>query len=120
MPSRIVTYVHRPKRPPRKRKAVALKVPAVVAARSAGNRQTPPPVDDKPEPAAPPPANDDNPTAPAPPAAKSAIVTRASRKRAKRHRMEQAHDDDPEADARVKAFLARMVRPGGALPPERS
>jgi hypothetical protein len=24
--------------------------------------------------------------------------------------------DDPEADARVKAFLAQMVRPGGALP----
>jgi hypothetical protein len=29
------------------------------------------------------------------------------------------HDDAPEADARVKAFFARMVRPGGALPPEK-
>jgi hypothetical protein len=24
---------------------------------------------------------------------------------------------DPEATARVKAFLARMIRPGGPLPP---
>ena len=30
MPSRIVSYVHRYKRPPKKRKAVALDVPAVV------------------------------------------------------------------------------------------
>ena len=110
MPSRIVTYVHRPKRVPRKRKAVAVKVPAVVAARSGGNRRRPPPVDDdQPEPAAPPPANDDTPTEPAPPAAKSAIVTTASRKRTKLLRAELP--DDPEAEARVKAFLARMVRP---------
>ncbi len=122
MPSRIVTYVHRPKRPPRKRKAVALQVQAVVATRSVGNRQAPPPVDDQPEHAAPPPANDDSPTAPAPPAAKSAIVTVAARKRAKSERAERnapEADDDPEADARVKAFLARMIRPGGALPPEK-
>ena len=26
---------------------------------------------------------------------------------------------DPEATARVKAFLARMIRPGGALPPQK-
>jgi hypothetical protein len=26
--------------------------------------------------------------------------------------------DDPEADAPVRAFLKRMVRPDGALPPE--
>jgi hypothetical protein len=30
--TRIVTYVHRPKRAPRKRKATALKVPAIVTA----------------------------------------------------------------------------------------
>jgi hypothetical protein len=66
--SRIVTHVHWPKRPPRKRKAAALQVPA--------------------------------------------IVTTASRKRTKLLRPdEQALDDDPEADARVKAFFARMIRP---------
>jgi len=99
MASRIVTYVHRPKRPPRKRKAVELQVPAIV---TAGNRQSRPPVGGEPVPAALPPANDDNLTKPAPPAAKSAIVTTASRKRAKLHRAEQARDDDPEADVRVK------------------
>jgi hypothetical protein len=30
MPTRIVSYVHRYKRPPRKRKAVALEVPAII------------------------------------------------------------------------------------------
>lgn len=107
MPSRIVTPVYRPKRPPQKRKAVALDVPAIV---TAGNRQSHPPVGDEPEPAASPPANDDNPTGPAPPAAKSAIVTTASRKRAKLPRADQV-EDDPEADARVKAFFAHMIRP---------
>ena len=28
-------------------------------------------------------------------------------------------DDDPEAAARVRAIRARMIRPGGALPPEK-
>jgi hypothetical protein len=63
---RIVTSVYRPKRTPRKRKAVAIVGPA--------------------------------------------IVTTASRKRL--HRAErEALPDDPEADARVKAFRARMIRP---------
>jgi hypothetical protein len=49
MPSRIATYVHRPKRLPRKRKLAALNVSAIVAA---GNRRQPPPVDDQQEAAA--------------------------------------------------------------------
>ena len=42
-----------------------------------------------------------------------AIVTTTSRKRAKLRRPERETkpDDDPEADARVKAFFARMIRP---------
>jgi hypothetical protein len=73
--TRIVTYVHRPKRAPRKRKAVVLAVPA--------------------------------------------IVTATNRRRARLLRAEMAAepDGDPEATARVKAFFARAIRPGGALPP---
>jgi hypothetical protein len=53
-----------------------------------------------------PPTNDDR---------KSAIVTITG----KRGRKPPAElEDDPEADALVKAFLARMIRPGGALPPD--
>jgi hypothetical protein len=37
MPSRIVTSVHRPKRPPPKRKATALQVPAIVRKAKSGN-----------------------------------------------------------------------------------
>jgi hypothetical protein len=49
-------------------------------------------------------------------ARKPAIVTTASRKRATLMRAEQAAkpDEDPEATARVRAFLARMIRPRGA------
>jgi len=72
-----------------------------------------PPAHDRPEPALPP-ANDDTPVL----AAKSAVVATASRKRTKLHRAERAHDDDPRANEQVKAFFARVVRPGGALPPE--
>ena len=75
--ARIVTTSYRYKRPPRKRKAVAL---------DAG----------------------------------TAIVTTTSRKQSRLLSAERA----PEADAaevspEVKAFFARMVRPGGALPPKR-
>jgi hypothetical protein len=71
--TRIVTYAHRYQRPPRKRQAAALEVPAVVKAGKPGRP--------KPPPAAPPePANDDR-TPPPPPAA-SAIVTIRSRKHA--------------------------------------
>lgn len=111
MRSRIVTYAHQPKRPPRKRKA-APAVPAIVKATRRAPTDTPPIAD---EPTTP--ANDDSPVEPAPPAANTAIVTAANRKRAKRQRPELPHD--PEADERVKAFFVRMIRPGGALPPEK-
>lgn len=41
------------------------------------------------------------------------IVTSTSRKQAKLARVDRATEpgDDPEATARVKAFLARMIRP---------
>ena len=44
---------------------------------------------------------------------KPAIVTTISRKRAKLERAERAAepDDDPEATARVRAFLDRMIKP---------
>jgi hypothetical protein len=76
--TRIVTYAHRPKRPPRRMKAQA----AIIG---------------------------------------PAIVTSASRKRLRAEPAPDTDaDDDPEATARVRAFFARMVRPGGALPPDRS
>jgi hypothetical protein len=104
---RIVTTAYRSKRPPRKRKPVTIAGPAIVrkvsdhATLASGG---------KPEPAAPPPpANDDRrelPTA-------GKIVTSISRKRARLERAERAPepDDDPEATARVRAFLERMMRP---------
>jgi hypothetical protein len=61
----------------------------------------------------PPPANGDR---------KSAIITTTSRKRLKVLRAEERsaqRDEDPEAMARVRAFFARNVRPGGPLPPKR-
>ena len=107
--TRIVTTHYRYKPPPRKRKAVALKGPVIVRKRGRADAAPPP---DEPEPAAPPPANDDAPAKPAP-AAKSAIATSISRKRTKFLRTEPAAepDDDPEATARVRAFLDRMIRP---------
>ena len=69
-------YVHRYKRPPRKKQAVTLPGPA--------------------------------------------IVTTTSLKQLKLRRAARAlQDDGREADPEVKAFLARMIRPGGALPPEK-
>jgi hypothetical protein len=40
--SKIITYVHRPKRPPRKRKSVALAGPAIVRKAKPGNDTRPP------------------------------------------------------------------------------
>ena len=75
--ARIVTYAHRPKRPPRRMKTQAA---AIIG---------------------------------------PAIVTSASRKRLRAEPAPDTDaDDDPEATARVRAFFARMVRPGGALPPK--
>jgi len=107
--TRIVTTTYRYKPPPRKRKAVALKGPAIVRKRGRADAVPPP---DEPEPTAPPPANDDAPAKPAP-AAKSVIATSISRKRARLQRSEQAAepDEDPAATARVRAFFDRMIRP---------
>jgi hypothetical protein len=109
--ARIVTTTYRYKRPRNKKRSVTLEVPVVVGPR----RRVPPPADGQspPEPAARPPASDDR---------KPAIVTTTSRKRLKLLRADQQAaeaGDDPEATARVKAFFARMVRPGGALPPKK-
>ena len=100
--NRIVTYVHRSKRPARKRKA-APAIPAIVTRATRPNPADTPP-GDEPE-LTPPPANDDAPAAPAPPAAKSAVVSTTSRKRAKLLRAELPVDP--------KAFFKRMVRPPG-------
>ena len=104
--TRIVTTAYRYKRPPKKRKAVAIDGPAVVRKRGRADAAVPPP--DEPKPATPSPANDDSPTEPAPPAAKSAIATSISRKRTRFLSVEQAAepDDDPEAHGAG----ARMAR----------
>ena len=98
---------YRYKRPPRKRKAVALDVPAVVRKRGRADAAVPPDrVED------PTPANDDR---------KPAIVTTTDRKRLKLLRADEraaVEPNDPE-EARLDAFLARMLRPGGALPPKK-
>ena len=86
MPARIVTSTYRYKRPPRKRKAVPLEGPAIVR-KGTAKPETPPA-----------PANDDR---------KPAIVT--STRRGRRPKPEP--EINPEADARVKAFLARMMQP---------
>jgi hypothetical protein len=98
MSTRIVTYAHRPKRQPRKRNAIALQVPAIVAA---GRRS-------RSEMGAPPPTNDDNPREAAPPATKSAIVTTAHRKRTKLLRTDKPQQpDDAAADAAMRAWIER-------------
>jgi hypothetical protein len=51
---------------------------------------------------------------------KSAIVTTASRKQQKLEQAERGMDDGREVSPEVKAFFARMIRPGGSLPPEKS
>jgi hypothetical protein len=119
--ARIVTYVHHYKRPPRKRKAVALEMPTVVdtkKSRRPAERATAEAIprsprlqDEAPQPSTvwdaecdsavtiPPPAHD---------ARKSAIVTA---KRGKR--INTTPDPDKEASPSVKAFFARMIRPQG-------
>jgi hypothetical protein len=128
--TRIVTTTYRYKRPPRKRKSAALEAPAVVTTKSsrrpvlretaAEGSVTARRYDGAAQPSTPreaarvaPPANDDR---------KPAIVTATSKKRLKLLRAEKRAsepDNDPEATARVKAFFARMIRPGGVLPPEK-
>ena len=104
--TRIVTTAYRYKPPPRKRKAVAIAGPAIVRKRGRADVVPPP---DEPKPAAPPPANDDR-NPPPPGARKPGIATSISRKRTKFLRTEQAAEpepDDPEATARVRAWLER-------------
>jgi hypothetical protein len=134
--TRIVTTTYRYKRPPKKRKAVALEVPAIVTTKRSrrsmeraaaevvsrsprrskdGAAQPTTPRDAERDYAvtAPPPANGDR---------KSAIVTTTGRKRLKLLRADERSAqryEDPEAMARVRAFFARNVRPGGPLPPKR-
>jgi len=104
MPRAIVTSTYRYKRPPRKRKEVPLTGPAIVTRRSqAASASVPRGVK---------PGNDNRPAEQ--PAV--AIVT------AKNPRGPKAAwtDDGSETPESVKAFLARMVRPGGPLPPDTS
>jgi hypothetical protein len=113
--SAVVTYVHRRKRPPRKQQAAPLTGPAVVTKRARPSTGTP-----KTEPAAvtvPSPANDDGRPAPA----KPAIVTAASRKQLQQQRAERRAlaTEGREVSPEVKAFFARMIRPRGALLPEK-
>jgi hypothetical protein len=89
--SRIVTTTYRYKRPPRKRKAQG---PAIV------RRGVKAENDNRPE-----------------PEPKSRIVTGTDRKRLKLARAERTQATEVEVSPEVKAFFARMVRPGGSLPP---
>jgi hypothetical protein len=123
--TRIVTTTYRYKRPPRKRRPVALDVPAVVTTKSSrrpvlgetaaevqrapvqeGTAQSSTPREAA-RVISPPhhsgsPANDDR---------KPAIITTTSRKKLLRADKPAEQDDDPEATAQVKAFFARMMRP---------
>jgi hypothetical protein len=110
--ARIVTTAYRPKRPPRKRKAVAIAGPAIV------RKAVSLPADGQRKP-----ANDDRKpaivaargasVAPVPGTKpKPSIVTTTSRKRARLLRSEsEPSPEDPEATARVRAFFDRMIRP---------
>jgi hypothetical protein len=120
--ARIVTYVHLYKRPPRKRKAVALEMPTVVATQKSRRPpegataeaipRSPRLHDGAPQPSTarnaecdstvtiPPPTNDTR---------KPAIVTARRGKR-----ITAAPSDDGEASPSVKAFFARMIRPRGS------
>ena len=125
MITRIVSYVHRSKRPPRQRKAVALDVPAIVATKRS-HRPTwkgdgsvlssiaPPDQDGAAQPSTPGDAERDRAVTSLPPAnddLKSAIVTTTSRKRLKLLHVEKGsaeRDDDPEAMARVRRSSPSM------------
>jgi hypothetical protein len=116
MPSstRIVTTSYRYKRPPKKRKAVALDVPAIVTTeksrRSVPGSAAAEAVSQSPrlhDEAAQPSTARSTVTTP-PPVRKSAIVTARRGKR-----ITAAPDDAGEASPSVKAFFARMIRPQG-------
>jgi hypothetical protein len=91
---RIVTSTYRYKRPPRKRKAVALEVSVIVTERGKTDAVPPQLVEDHPTP-----AND---------ARKPAIATSISRKRTRLLSAAQASaPDDLEADTAMRAWLER-------------
>ena len=116
--ARIVTYVHHYKRPPRKRKAVALEMPTVVdtkKSRRPAERATAEAIprsprlqDEAPQPSTVWDAECDSAITTPPPVQESAIVT-AKRGR----RITASPDADKEASPSVKAFFARMIRPQG-------
>ena len=106
---RIVTTVHRYKRPPKKRKAVAIEA-AIVRKRATGPIE---PGDQSNATEVPQqPGNDDRKPEPLSTGGqKSAIVTTTSRKRARQRASSQigkiAEPDDPEADAAMRAWIER-------------
>jgi hypothetical protein len=97
--TRIVTSTYRYKRPPRKRKAVPLEMPSIVRARRFGPvvRHDASNVQSQSATAQIAPANGDR---------NSAIVTTSRRRRPKLE-----PEIDLETEARVKAFILRMMRP---------
>jgi hypothetical protein len=117
--ARIVTYVHHYKRPPRKRKAVALDVPTVVTTEKSRRRpskqaaaesvsRSPRLHDGAAQPSTARDAECDSTVTTPPAVRKSAIVT-AKRGR----RITAAPDDAGEASPEIEAFFARMLRPPG-------
>jgi hypothetical protein len=114
--TRIVTTAYRYKRPPRKRKAVALEVPVIVATKKSrrsmeraaaevGLLNCPAIHDGAAQPSTPRDAERD--------CAVTAIVTTTSRKRLKLLRAEEPpaqRDDDSEAAAEMRAWLERAKR----------
>ena len=89
MPSRIVTSTYRYKRPPKKRKTVALEVPVIVTKRTATK-------------VAPPPANDDR---------KSAIVITSKRSKLRGEPVSPAAPAGyEEATAHYRAIIHQRLR----------
>jgi hypothetical protein len=109
MPRAIVTSTYRYKRPPRKKKPVLLEVPAIVKRKAEARPLASEPKASRPALVRGMKAGNDNRPVEQP----AAIVT------AKKPRGRKAAwtDDGAETPESVKAFLARMVRPGGPLPP---
>jgi hypothetical protein len=114
--TRIVTYAHRPKRPPRKQQAAPLAGSAVVTTKSsrrprlaetAAEAASPEEGDEAAPSVARPAANDDRKPAPT----KPAIVATANRKLTKLRRAERAADDGTETPPEVKAFLPMRPAP---------
>jgi hypothetical protein len=111
--ARIVTYAHRYKRPPKKRKAVALEVPTIVATkrsrrpvpRSAAEAvsQSPRLHDGAAQP------NTARSAVTTPPSVRKSAIVTAKR----RNRIIAAPDADKEVSPSVNAFFARMIRPRG-------